>query len=346
MNSNEKVLSIIIIGRNEQQNIERCLKTIIKSVARIESFEIIYVDSDSTDHTIEIARKYPVRIYQLRAEWFLSAAAGRFIGTLNSCGKYLFFIDGDSIVFNDWIPKGIEFLEGHSETAAVAGKVHEVFIDKKGKVLGFLKNRYGEQECPRFEKTLGGIALYRRSVLEQVGTFNPYISVDEERELGFRIRRDCYNLIRIPEPMAITYGPQRETLDEIKRRYKTRLYTFGTTLRYCQKNGFFRQYIKERLGFVTSFIYALFTLLMLSIFLIVKGWFIPIFIIGLIGTCIIRILKPSLFKRLSISMIKRFLITIRTIQSYFNTTPQMIEDYPKRAKQIQFNDVPLGFGQS
>ena len=46
------MLSVIIITKNEAENIERCLK----SVAWAD--EIIIVDSGSTDRTIEIASEY------------------------------------------------------------------------------------------------------------------------------------------------------------------------------------------------------------------------------------------------------------------------------------------------
>ncbi len=56
MNSSEKI-SVIIITKNEEINIEDCLKSVMWSD------EIILVDSESDDQTIEIAKQYTDKIY-------------------------------------------------------------------------------------------------------------------------------------------------------------------------------------------------------------------------------------------------------------------------------------------
>ena len=58
-------VSIVIKALNEEESIERCIKSALKSIKGI-SGEIILVDSISTDKTIEISKKYPIRILQLK----------------------------------------------------------------------------------------------------------------------------------------------------------------------------------------------------------------------------------------------------------------------------------------
>ncbi len=49
-------ISVIIVTRDEEKNLSRCL-------ASLEAFEnVIVVDSQSTDNTINIAKKYFVRV--------------------------------------------------------------------------------------------------------------------------------------------------------------------------------------------------------------------------------------------------------------------------------------------
>ena len=55
-------LSVCIIGKNEEKNIERCLAPLVPY-----GFEIIYVDTGSTDKTKELAAKYTDNIYDF--EW-------------------------------------------------------------------------------------------------------------------------------------------------------------------------------------------------------------------------------------------------------------------------------------
>ncbi|MBN2104216.1 glycosyltransferase [bacterium] len=328
-------LSVIIIGRNEEAHIEACLRSVIKGIRTISDTEIIYADSASTDNTLQIVRQYPASVYQLKPEWPLSAAAGRYIGYLHAKGSYLFFIDGDTVLYHDWLPKGIRYLQTHSDTGAVAGTVHELFEDDYGKPISLQRHRYGRLENPRTEKTLGGIALYRRSVLEQAGPFNPYIPVDEERELGLRIRRAGFSLVRISDLMAVTYGPSRETWGELKRRYYSGLYTFGTTLQYCRRNGFFWQYMFERMGMIISFLFALAAAGAVCAVSVLYGWFFILLFGSAAVILVLKLTRPRFFDRVFISLIKRTLMTVSTIQSFIQSRPRMIEEYPVAADHVE-----------
>jgi len=327
-------LSVIIIGRNEASHIKRCLLSVLKGIQTVPDTEVIYSDSASTDNTIDIVRQYPVHIYQLKPDWPLSAAAGRYTAYRHASGKYLFFIDGDTLLYRNWLPRGIRFLEEHQEAAVVAGSVHEIFEDEAGKTVGFLKHRYGHLAGPASVKAMGGIALYRKSVLDQVGPFNPFIAADEEPELGIRIRHAGYRLFRLPEPMAITYGLPRQTVGELFRRYQSRLYTFGTTLRYCQKNGYGLQYIRERLGHLVSYVLVMTGFTAVAVFLIRQGWFLYGIGSGCLAVLLLRVTRPSLYRRLWISFIKRTLMTVRTVQTYILTKPEPFIKYPEDALYI------------
>ena len=60
--------SIVIRCYNEEQHIEKLLKGIVEQT--VKDIEIIIVDSGSTDATVSIASRYPVRILSIRPEEF------------------------------------------------------------------------------------------------------------------------------------------------------------------------------------------------------------------------------------------------------------------------------------
>lgn len=84
------MISVIILTKNEEQNIEKC----ILSVKWCD--EIIVVDDNSTDKTIEIAKKYETAIYNRSLNNNFSAQ--RNFGQSHAKNEWIFFVDADEIV--------------------------------------------------------------------------------------------------------------------------------------------------------------------------------------------------------------------------------------------------------
>ena len=83
------MISVSIITKNEERNIERCLK----SVGWAD--EIIIVDSGSSDQTLDICKKYQCKI--IHTEW-LGFGLTKKIGVLHSRNDWILSIDADEVV--------------------------------------------------------------------------------------------------------------------------------------------------------------------------------------------------------------------------------------------------------
>jgi len=330
-------LSVVIIGRNEESHIAKCIRSVLKDTADFRDCDIIYVDSASSDNTVHIAKQHPIRIIQLRPDWPLSSSAGRYLGFIHTSGEYVFFIDGDTIVYKQWLTRAVAFLSSQMGVGGVAGIVNELFIDSDGRIQGMKKNRYNQKENIEDARVFGGIALYRRKVLEEVNPFNPYVVATPELELSLRIRKAGYRLARIYEPMAITYAPQRETAGEIIRRARANLYSMGNTLHYCRRNGVFWRYVKERMGFVISYAAVLLVSSGIVVFSLVTknsamfyAWGTLIILFVLMHT-----IRKRSIKKVFISLFKRTVILYKTIESYVKTSVKDVDEFPKDVIIIQ-----------
>ena len=62
------MISFIIIGKNEGWRLEKCLQSIVSIVKqdKIVDYEIIYVDSRSTDDSIELAKQYGAKAFLIK----------------------------------------------------------------------------------------------------------------------------------------------------------------------------------------------------------------------------------------------------------------------------------------
>lgn len=188
-------LSVVIVARNEEATIGRGLEVLQRELAGLAS-EIILVDSASTDRTVEIARRYPVRIVHLEPGPLLSPAAGRYMGTLISKGTYILFLDGDMIPIPGFIARGLQELQD-DHLAAVVGRLYWV---RPGEDLSL--DHPDDVQAGPIEANAPSYGIYRRAALDRSGTFNPYIKGEEEIELGFRILREGFVLRRIDVPMV------------------------------------------------------------------------------------------------------------------------------------------------
>ncbi len=127
MNKITKEVSIIILSKNEEENIGICLDNIFKQNYDKE-FEVILIDS-STDKTREMATKtaekhnskYRLRILDTPAEKFNHGKV-RNIGIRESKGKYIIFLSADAYPENDnWLKNLINNFN-NSNIAGVFGK--------------------------------------------------------------------------------------------------------------------------------------------------------------------------------------------------------------------------------
>lgn len=93
-------VSIIIPVYNEEKHISACLDNVLRQ--HYPDFETIVVDDGSTDRSIDIIRRYPVRLIQQKHR---GAGAARNLGVKHSRGEILVFIDSDQILDEHFVEK-------------------------------------------------------------------------------------------------------------------------------------------------------------------------------------------------------------------------------------------------
>lgn len=93
----EKVdVSIIIPAKNEEENIGKCLAAIYNQETNYR-FEVIVIDSGSSDQTLDIVKGYPaVQLVEIRAEEF-GHGKTRNMGAEGSKGDYIVFLNADAM---------------------------------------------------------------------------------------------------------------------------------------------------------------------------------------------------------------------------------------------------------
>lgn len=121
-------LSVVIVTRNEAEHIEDCLSSVFDLCSDGPPFEVILVDSNSTDNTVALASEYPITILRIPDDDIASPGAGRYVGTHHASGDYLLFVDGDMEVVDGWLDDALELVQRKS-IAGVTGHLNETTLD-------------------------------------------------------------------------------------------------------------------------------------------------------------------------------------------------------------------------
>ncbi len=193
-------IGVVAIGRNEGERLKRCLESIGKRAVAV-----VYVDSDSKDRSVEMAREMGVEVVRLDMKIPFTAARARKEGfehllKLHPTLPFVQFVDGDCEVVAGWLERARQELEVRPDVAVVCGRRRERYPEAS--VYNQLCDI--EWDTPVGEtKACGGDALMRVAAVQEVGCYDPNVIAAEDDELCLRLRRKGWKVLRIDADMTI-----------------------------------------------------------------------------------------------------------------------------------------------
>jgi len=190
-------LGFVVIGRNEGKRLKDCLTSI-----QIFKAPIVYVDSSSTDNSVQIAESFDCDILKLDESFPLSAGRARNEGFYHLITHYpetefVQFVDGDCVVDKDWINTAIKKLKSENRIAAVLGHQTEKNPDKNIYKKLFSIEWYSPPgELSDFGNFIGN-HMIKAEVFIDVNGFNPNVIAGEDSELAVRLYIKGYRIYKI-----------------------------------------------------------------------------------------------------------------------------------------------------
>ncbi len=210
------LLSIIIVNYNVKHFLEQCLCSVVKAIANIQA-EIIIIDNNSWDNSIEYLQPIfsTVRFIANKENAGFAKACNQ--GLKLAKGKYILFLNPDTIVPEDCFQKSIAFLESKPEAGALGIKM----LDGSGRFLKeskrsfpspmtslfklsglsrlfphsriFSKYHLGhldENKDHEIDVLAGAFMLVKREVLDKTGGFDEvFFMYGEDVDLSYRIQK-------------------------------------------------------------------------------------------------------------------------------------------------------------
>lgn len=212
-------VTIVIKAFNEEKNICAAIESSLAAVAEVGG-EVVLADSCSTDRTVELASRYPIRVVQLAHPHERCCGAGPQLGYQHAFGEYLYVLDGDMRMVHGFLEPALAFLARHPEAAGVGGRVVELNLDSvEYRERGL---REASHLSPGEVDRLDGGGLYRRCAIEEAGYFSDRnLHSYEEFELAVRLRLLGWKLWRLPLDAATHFGHTAPQYQLLVRRWRT-----------------------------------------------------------------------------------------------------------------------------
>ncbi len=171
-----ELVSVIVATKNEERNIENCLKSIKEQ--SYPKIEIIVVDNNSSDKTKEIAKKYGAAVFNMGPE----RSTQRNFGMIKKAkGKYAIFLDADMIISPSLIENCIKLIEKNKYAAL---HVPEIVLGKKyfSKVRRFERRFYNGT-------VVDGARFFVRKIFIKSGGFDENLSGPEDWDIDKKIKK-------------------------------------------------------------------------------------------------------------------------------------------------------------
>jgi GT2 family glycosyltransferase len=249
-----KILSIIIVNYNSLESIIPCIDSIFRNPPSC-AYEIIIVDNNSKDNTLEVLEKsYGNRIILVRNDANLGFAKANNRAFLISKGKILAFLNSDTIIFENSLSELVNFLMGNSDVGIVGPKIinsdgsfqpqckrgevtlmsicgylfklYKVFPKVKG--FGeYLLTYKNEKEISDISSVSGACLLVQRDIFERTGMFDErYFLHFEDLDLCYSVKKLGYRVVYYPfskvmhvKGQSINYKTKYYFLDSFEKFY-------------------------------------------------------------------------------------------------------------------------------
>ena len=172
------LVSVVITTKNEETNIENCLKSIYAQNYPKEYFEVIVVDNQSSDRTKEIAQKFTPLVFDKGSE----RSEQRNFGIFSIAqGEYSLFLDADMILAPNLIQGCVQQIQ---KSKNIALHIPEIILGKSfwSQVRRFERKFYNGT-------VVDGARFFRVEEFKAIGGFDETLSGPEDWDLDKKFKQ-------------------------------------------------------------------------------------------------------------------------------------------------------------
>jgi len=266
------LVSIVIVNYNGEEVLETCLRSVFDS--DYPNFEVIFVDNASTDGSVKLVKEKfgsDSRLIIILNNKNLGLSEGNNIGIMHAKGEFIVILNNDTEVDRNWLRELIRVMELDPTIGAAQCKLLRMDDRKRIDSAGVIMDAHGcamgrgrihslleigkasseidKGQWDRIEEifaALGNSSIFRRTVLYEVGLFDPKFFVGyEDVDISWRIRLRNYKIVFAPN--AIVYHKGTATISGKGLRWIVKWHFSKNRIAMLIKNYSFRNLVKVML---------------------------------------------------------------------------------------------------
>lgn len=213
------LISVVIPNYNGVAYLAPCLLSLARQSRS--DFEVLVVDNDSSDASVETVRRLAPRAVVLRQDRNLGFAGAANAGVRAAAAEWIAVLNNDTEVSTEWVEKCAEGISRHPDAVFLACRILEFGRRDRVYSVGdcFLRAGIGyrrgqeQRDRPEYDaegevfSACGCAALYRKSALEFVGGYDDRLfAYMEDVELGLRLQAAGLRGFYLPAARVYHHG--------------------------------------------------------------------------------------------------------------------------------------------
>jgi radical SAM superfamily enzyme YgiQ (UPF0313 family) len=208
-------VTVYIPCYNAAKTLDECLKAVTAQSHPID--EILVIDDGSTDETVAIASRYPVKI--VRRPRNLGLAASRNTAFRAARNEFVAAVDADVALDANWLENIMQNVSDPA-IAGACGRLVEKYRSKLPDAWRsvHMPQHWGKDKIRNPYFLFGADSLYRKSRIVETGLYGEGFKTNfEDVDVGIRLAREGKPTVY--DPSAVAYHLKRDTITSVLRAY-------------------------------------------------------------------------------------------------------------------------------
>ena len=206
-------VSVIIINYNGKKLLEKCLESLFK--IEYDNFEVIIVDNNSTDNSIDFLRKNYPSVIIIKLDSNKGFAEPNNVAAKITKGDFLLFLNNDTIVTPNFISEMIKVIKNDKKISICQSLLlkSDNSIDSSGDFIDELgvcfNSKLKTTEVKEIFSARGASMLIQKKTFNLIGGFDEkFFATFEDVDLGWRSWILGYKSVLVPKSIVYHTGGQ------------------------------------------------------------------------------------------------------------------------------------------